>query len=114
LNNKEKKFDVFLSHHRAADTLKRDNHKRVSQLNDYLQSHGIKTWFDGQQMDGNTRQTMAGAISASRIFMVFVTETIEVKSREGEGTVNCFYEFNDAMSTAPLMTSWSCCGEGYD
>ena len=38
--------DVFLSHNWGPDESGRDNHERVSKLNEALKSKGIKTWFD--------------------------------------------------------------------
>jgi hypothetical protein len=88
-----------LSHNWARDKLGRDNHQRVSLLNDFMKQRGIVTWFDAEKMEGNTRQTMADAISASRIIIVFVTELYRDKIESGKGTDNCFYEFNYTMSS---------------
>ena len=38
--------DVFLSHDWGPDESGRNNHERVSKLNEALKCEGIKTWFD--------------------------------------------------------------------
>ena len=45
--------DVFLSHDWGKDEYGRDNHQRVSLINDELKARGYKTWFDEEKLAGN-------------------------------------------------------------
>ena len=42
-------YAAFLAHDWGTDELGRDNHMRVSKVNDALKTAGMKTWFDAER-----------------------------------------------------------------
>jgi len=67
-------FDVFLSHDWGEDGEGRPTHTRVSAVNQYLQSMGIRTWFDEERMQGNVLDRTCTGIDESECVIVFVTQ----------------------------------------
>ena len=74
-----KKTDVFLSHNWGPDSLSRDNHHRVSVINEALKGAGYETWFDNDRMHGNIPQQMAEGIDNTKIVLIFITQTYRDK-----------------------------------
>ena len=93
-------FDCFLSHDWGTDELGRNNHERVERLNQKLKDCGIRTWFDGDKMQGSINNKMAEGISASRAVIAFITSNY-IKKASGKGPRgeddNCFFEFDGAL-----------------
>ena len=77
-------FDVFLSHDWGMDSLDRQNHSRVSRVNDVLRQAGFRTWFDGDRMRGDINAAMSAGIDKSGAVIVFVTANYIAKIA-GEG-----------------------------
>lgn len=93
-------YAAFLTHDWGTDELGRDNHRRVSTINEALKAVGLKTWFDEEQMQGNIEDAMAGGIEKSACVCVFVTERY-IRKAGGKGERgaddNCCYEFGYAV-----------------
>lgn len=93
--------DVFLTHDWGIDEFGRNNHKRVSAMNKYLQSQGVKTWFDEEQMEGDIQEKMIDGIDNTACVVVFVTKRyMEKAAGKGErGDLdNCRFEFSHAAN----------------
>lgn len=88
--------DVFLTHDWGEDELGRSNHVRVSKVNKFLQSFGLKTWFDEERMTGNIRDKMAEGIENTKLIIVFITEKYRDKVNSNNAIDNCYFEFNYA------------------
>mmetsp|Transcript_29591 Transcript_29591/g.32225 ORF Transcript_29591/g.32225 Transcript_29591/m.32225 type:complete len:559 (+) Transcript_29591:45-1721(+) len=88
--------DVFLTHDWGEDELGRSNHVRVSKVNKFLQSRGLKTWFDEERMTGNIRDKMAEGIENTKLILVFITEKYRNKVNSNNAIDNCYFEFNYA------------------
>ncbi len=100
----------------------RDNHARVSRVNSGLQTRGIDTWFDANQMCGNIRDKMAEGITHTQTVIVFVTERYLAKVNGLDARDNCKFELDYAFThlgprrlvtvvMEPRMTSpsgWRC------
>jgi hypothetical protein len=70
--NRVSKVKVFLSHSWSLDSLGRENHKRVAQLDKLLRSRGINTWFDEKDLGGNIVTSMCEGIDSSDIVIICV------------------------------------------
>eukprot|EP01040_Poterioochromonas_malhamensis_P010319 gene10319-11224_t len=88
--------DVFLTHDWGEDEIGRSNHVRVSKVNKFLQSRGLKTWFDEERMTGNIRDKMAEGIENTKLILVFITEKYRNKVNSNNAIDNCYFEFNYA------------------
>jgi len=94
------KFDVFLSHDWGQDGEARATHPRVSTVNSYLKSMGIRTWFDEERMQGNVLDRMCTGIDDSECVVVFVTQNYVDKVGGVNGPQdNCKKEFEYAERT---------------
>ena len=71
--------DVFLAHSLGKDGSGRDNHARVSRMNDKLKARGVITWFDADRMVGNSQPQMAGGIDSTCCMLIFITEAYHDK-----------------------------------
>jgi len=93
-------FDVFLSHNWGMDSLDRQNHSRVSRVNDVLRQAGFRTWFDEDRMHGDINAAMSSGIDLSEAVVVFVTANYIAKVA-GEGprgaNDNCKLEFDYSL-----------------
>ena len=49
VENARKRTHVFLTHDWGKDEQKRDNHARVSKVNDWLKANGVITWLDNRR-----------------------------------------------------------------
>ena len=65
--------DAFITHDWSEDELKRYNHARAALLNKLLQTKGIKTWFDEEQMKGDVKEKMADGIFYASCVIVLIT-----------------------------------------
>ena len=87
------KYDVFLSHDWDMDEKGRDYHERVSRWNNNaLKQSGIKTWFDGDQMNNIiVGQMLAGKESSLFVTTIITKEIIEKGDRRRKKGVddNC-------------------------
>merc|ERR1712070_178476 len=76
----------------------RDNHARVSEINEGLKARGIETWFDSQgDMKGNTLQAMTKGIDECDLVVVFVSRAYVYKCNK-EDNDNCKFEFEYAFN----------------
>jgi len=78
----------------------RNNHKRVSAINDALKEKGITTWFDGDRMRGDIVRQMTNGIDNSKIVIAFITKDYiqKVMGAGVNGTNdNCKVEFDYAV-----------------
>ena len=92
------KYHVFLTHNWGPEE---SNHQRVSQVNEALQTRGILTWFDEDQMRGNIVDQMSRGIDDSMAVIVFVTnEYITKVAGQGQNgnNDNCKLEFEYACA----------------
>ena len=71
--------DVFLSHNWGADQRGRNNHDRVSYINEELKSRGYVTWFDNDRMTGDIQDIMAEGIENTKVVVLFITESYRTK-----------------------------------
>jgi hypothetical protein len=91
---KKDKFDVFLTHDWGDDLQGRNNHSRVSAINDALKKRGFVTWFDSDRMQGHIVQQMCKGIDDSTLVVVFVTKRYISKCVNVDD--NCCKEFGYA------------------
>ena len=89
--------DVFLSHDWGTDEQGRNNHDRVSVVNDALKQLGYKTWFDSDRMTGDIIDKMCDGIDKTKLIIVFVTQRYAQKVQSGSDNDNCKLEFKYAM-----------------
>ena len=89
--------DVFLAHDWGTDEQGRNNHDRVSVVNDALKQLGYKTWFDSEQMTGDIVDKMCDGIDKTKLIIVFVTQRYAEKVQSGSDNDNCKLEFKYAM-----------------
>jgi len=87
------KTDVFLTHDWGVNQF---NHKRVSKINKALQSRGITTWFDDEQMEGDIKSKMTSGIDQSRVVVTFITSRYMRKVAGTNAEDNCRLEFGYA------------------
>ena len=74
----------------------RNNHKRVSAINNALKEVGITTWFDDERMYGNIVRQMTNGIDNARIVIAFITKDYinKVRGEGGNGpSDNCKVKF---------------------
>ena len=74
-----------------------ENHLKVKRMNEALQQRGILTWFDGERMDGDTRQQMIEGIENSTVVVVFITDAYRTKVNQADDRDNCRFEFKYAF-----------------
>ena len=68
--------DGFMSHDWSFDLFNRNNHQKVSRINQKLKMRGIKTWFDDyDRYDVENRYIIRSGIDNTKCFLVFITET---------------------------------------
>ena len=89
-------IDVFLSHNWGKDEHGRDNHQRVSFINEELKARGYKTWFDEEKMTGNIDAKMAQGIEQSEGVIIFITRRYYEKVNGDQARDSCQKEFQDA------------------
>lgn len=89
--------DVFLTHDWGFDEDGRSTHDRVKRINQQLQSLGIKTWFDEDQLVGNVLAQMSEGIDRTKCVIVFITERYMKKVNSSDGRDNCQFEFEYAF-----------------
>jgi hypothetical protein len=53
-----------MTHDWNTDELGRNNHARVSKMNEEFKKMGFKTWFDEERMDGQITQKMMMELTA--------------------------------------------------
>ena len=70
----ESATDVFLTHDWGVDETGRNNHARVSRVNQALQARGLRTWFDEESMKGDIQKLMGDGIDGSSVIVVFITQ----------------------------------------
>ena len=88
--------DVFLSHDWGKDEYGRDNHQRVSLINDELKARGYKTWFDEEKLAGNIDMEMAQGIEQTEGVIAFITRRYYEKVNGENARDNCQKEFQYA------------------
>ena len=84
---------VFLSHNWGYDQSGRDNHTRVSLVNEELKRIGYKTWFDEEKMVGNVAESMSEGIQETKVVIVFITRKYYEKVNGENSLDNCRREF---------------------
>ena len=89
--------DVFLSHDWETDEEGRNNHERVSVVNDALKQLGYKTWFDSDRMTGDVVDTLCDGIDKTRLVLVFVTQQYAKEVQSGQDNNTRKLEFRYAM-----------------
>ena len=89
-------FHAFLTHSWVKDEKGRDTHARVSNINDYLKSRGMITWFDGDRMEGQVVDQMINGIDKSAVIVCFVTTAYLKKVGSDNMADNCKKEFSYA------------------
>ena len=88
--------DVFLSHDWGKDEYGRDNHQRVSLINDELKARGYITWFDEEKLAGNIDVEMAQGIEQTEGVIAFITRRYYEKVNGENARDNCQNEFQHA------------------
>jgi hypothetical protein len=93
-----KRYHCFLSHDWGFN---KQNHEKVSVINEALISRGIITWFDSNQMKNDMIKDMEDGIMNSMCMMIFITENYQKKILDGEVEArtsnivnNCYFEFD--------------------
>ena len=95
----EPRTDVFLSHNWGEDESGRDNHQRVTIINNELKVRGYKPWFDEEKMSGNIDRKMAQGIAQTEGVVVFLTRKYQKKVNSNNAKDNCQKEFMYATRT---------------
>ena len=90
--------NVFLSHNWGKDEYGRNNHQRVSFINEELKARGYKTWFDEEKMTGNIDEKMARGIERTEGVIVFITRKYYEKVNGNNARDNCQKEFQHASN----------------
>ena len=85
--------DVFLSHNWGRDESGRNNHYRVSFINQELRKCGYKTWFDEDEMAGNIAERMSEGIENTKVVIIFLTREYYKKVNGENALDNCKREF---------------------
>ena len=85
--------DVFLSHNWGRDESFRNNHYRVSLINEELKKRGYKTWFDEDEMAGNIAERMSEGIEQAKAVIIFLTRKYYEKVNGKNALDNCKREF---------------------
>lgn len=67
--------DFFLSHDWGTDEVGRQNHERVSKVNEKLKEMGFSTWFDEEQLSGDIMDQMAKGIESTKVSSVKIVLT---------------------------------------
>ena len=88
---------VFLSHDWGTDELGRNNHDRVSAVNDALKQLGYRTWFDSDRMTGDIVDTLCEGIDNTRLVLVFVTQKYVKEVKSGQDNNTKKLQFNYAV-----------------
>ena len=88
---------VFLAHNWGEDELGRNNHDRVSRINDRLKVEGLVTWFDSDRMMGNIVKQMTAGIDNTHVVVVFITKDYVEKVGGFNSNDNCQIEFEYAF-----------------
>lgn len=91
-----KRTDCFLSHDWGTDASGRNNHQRVAAINEQLKAHGLITWFDAEQMEGDIVDKMCEGIDNTDCVVVFVTSNYMSKVGGANAADNCKKEFSYA------------------
>ena len=91
--------DLFLSHNWGKDELHRNNHDRVSTINEELKNLGYQTWFDEERMRGDIVNQMADGIEGAQGVIVFITKKYLDKVTGQRANDNCRLEFDYAATT---------------
>ena len=68
--------DIFLSHNWGRDESCRNNHYRVSFINQELTKRGYETWFDEDEMAGNIAERMSEGIQQTKAVIIFLTRKL--------------------------------------
>ena len=85
--------DLFLSHNWGKDESGRDNHQRVSLINEELKEIGYKTWFDEEKIQGNIAEKISLGIEQTKGVIVFITRKYHDKVNSSNAGDNCKKEF---------------------
>lgn len=93
------KTDVFLTHDWGTDESGRNNHDRVSLVNDALKKLNYETWFDSDRMSGDVPSHMARGIDNTSVVIVFITSRYRNKVNGDKADDNCKLEFQHALTT---------------
>jgi hypothetical protein len=86
--------NLFLSHSWSKDNQGRDNHIRVSRINQGLQRRGFITWFDEERMRDQIREKMTEGIYQTSCVVFCITKLYESKVNSSDRADNCYYEFD--------------------
>jgi hypothetical protein len=89
--------DCFLTHDWGIDQYGRNNHDRVSRINEDLKKRGFITWFDSDRMIGNIVAQMTSGIDNCQFVIVFITLNYIQKVGGTNSNDNCRIEFNYAQ-----------------
>ena len=95
----KKQHAAFLTHDWCVDELGRENHVRVSKVNDLLKARGLETWFDSDRMRGDIVRQMTAGIDDAATVVVFITGRYVTKvsgSGPNGDDDNCKAEFDYA------------------
>jgi hypothetical protein len=85
---------VFLSHNWSTDNQGRDNHIRVTRINQGLQRRGFIPWFDEERMIDQVRQKMTEGVYQTSCIVVCITKLYETKVNSTDPGDHCHYEFD--------------------
>ena len=90
--------DVFLSHNWGLDELGRDNHARVSNINEELRKLGYRTWFDKEQIKDEIFNQSTVGIQETQCVIFFIT-----KKYYEEVIVEHTNDFKTRVKTSKLL-----------
>lgn len=110
---KNQNIRIFLSHCWSQDTLGRDNHARVLDLNRQLQNCGYQTWVDETHLKGHIVQSMCQGLDNCHLVLVCITRAYIEKCKKKEND-NCKLELDYAYHRkgtthiVPIVMEESC------
>ena len=90
--------DVFLSHNWGTDEEGRDNHERVTLINEALKKLGYCTWFDEEDLTGDIDDKIAKGIEQTKCVIVFMTQKYLNKVNGDNANDYCKTEFYHASN----------------
>ena len=91
------KTDVFLSHNWGKDKLGRENHDRVSLINEGLKTYGFETWFDTERVKDEILSEVADGIDNTQGVIAFITQDYHDKVNGEKTNDFCKLEFDYAV-----------------
>ena len=96
------KYDVFLSYNWGADASGRDNHHRVSRINEELKKLGYRTWLDTDKLFGDITEKIINRNDQANDVIIFVKEKYHEKVNGRDQNDEISHEFRYATTVKKM------------